>query len=384
MSTHTLFYATNRNHIGKDQWKPKSYGTKFSDDGVENLRFGKLTVNAADQEIRKWLTADCGIIGIGNGEKLAEYLADRVRFAKIQAYREKLDRDISDKLQKDAKLGSHAAFADLRKEMLQHSDVLIYIHGFNVSWEAAVGTALALQVMLNHSQAADPQQHVLVVLFTWPSDGQALPYVSYLSDRSEAAGSGKAFGRALLKVRDYLAELRRQVRDGKMLCNQDIHLLCHSMGNYLLQHTIERIDQFTPGNALPRLFEHIFLCSADIDDNALEPDQPMGQVHELARSVSIYHNRGDAALVVSDYTKGNPERLGGAGAARPRLLHNKVRQIDCTPIVEGLVEHSYYLTGSINADIRQSIDGLAHSDSSRRRASIGDSANQWVMTQEQP
>lgn len=384
MSTYTLFYATNRNHIGKDRWHPKSYGTKFSDDGVEKLRFGKLTVNANEAEIGTWLTADCGAIGIGNGEKLAEYLAERVRFAKIQAYREKLDRHISDKLQKDAKLGSQAAFADLRKEMLRQTDVLIYIHGFNVSWEAAVGTALALQVMLNHSQAADPQQHVLVVLFTWPSDGQALPYVSYLSDRSEAAGSGKAFGRALLKVRDYLAELRRQVRDGKMLCNQDIHLLCHSMGNYLLQHTIERIDQFTPGNALPRLFEHIFLCSADIDDNALEPDQPMGQVHELARSVSIYHNRGDAALVVSDYTKGNPERLGGAGAARPRLLHNKVHQIDCTPIVEGLVEHSYYLTGSINADIRQSIDGLAHSDSSRRRASIGDSANQWVMTQEQP
>ena len=107
-------------------------------------------------------------------------------------------------------------------------------------------------------------------------------------------------------------------------------------------------------------------------------------MHELARSVSIYHNRGDAALVVSDYTKGNPERLGGAGTARPRLLHNKVHQIDCTPIVEGLVEHSYYLTGSINADIRQSIDGVAHSDSSRRRASIGDSANQWVMTSEQP
>ena len=79
MSTHTLFYATNRNHIGKDQWKPKSYGTKFSDDGVENLRFGQLTVNAADQEIRKWLTADCGIIGIGNGEPFSNFLVSRVR-----------------------------------------------------------------------------------------------------------------------------------------------------------------------------------------------------------------------------------------------------------------------------------------------------------------
>ena len=380
MSIHSLFYATNRNHLGQDRWHPKGYGVKFSDDGVENLRFGKLSITADESEIRRRLTEDGGAIGIGNGTELANDLSKRVRFAKITAYKEMLRRDISDKLQRDAKLGSRGLFADLREEMLKHSDVLIYIHGYNVSWEDAAGSALALQLMLNRSDAADPKQRVLVVLFTWPSDGQALPFVSYLSDRSEAAGSGKAFGRALLKVRDYLAELRRQGQRGVPLCNQDIHLLCHSMGNYLLQHAIERIDQFTPGTALPRLFEHIFLCAADVDDNALEPGQPLGSVHELARSVSIYHNRGDVAMVISDYTKGNPDRLGGAGAARPRMLHNKVYQIDCTPIVEGLVEHSYYLNGHVNADIRQSIEGVAHRDESRRRASIGDSANEWVMT----
>ena len=29
-STFTLFYATNRNHIGADQWKPDSYGETFA------------------------------------------------------------------------------------------------------------------------------------------------------------------------------------------------------------------------------------------------------------------------------------------------------------------------------------------------------------------
>ena len=61
MNTHTLFYATNRNHIGKDQWHPTSYGTKFSDDGVENLRFGKLTVNAADAKIEQAARTGGGI-----------------------------------------------------------------------------------------------------------------------------------------------------------------------------------------------------------------------------------------------------------------------------------------------------------------------------------
>jgi len=46
-----LFYATNRNHEGGDQWRPTGYGKKFSDSGIENLRFGKLTVEASENEI---------------------------------------------------------------------------------------------------------------------------------------------------------------------------------------------------------------------------------------------------------------------------------------------------------------------------------------------
>ncbi len=151
------------------------------------------------------------------------------------------------------------------------------------------------------------------------------------------------------------------------------------MGNYLLQHTIERIDQYTPGDALPRLFEQIFLCAPDVDDDALERPDKLGRVQELARTVSLYHNRGDMAMMVSDYTKGNPERLGTAGAAHPALLHNKIQQIDCAPVVTGLVEHSYYLSGFPNADIRLSIDGLPQDDRRRRRVRDGNLANVWSM-----
>lgn len=259
-------------------------------------------------------------------------------------------------------------FADLKADMENNSDVLVYIHGFNVSWQEAVGAALALQLMLNHTEAADPAQGLVVVLFTWPSDGLALPFTSYRSDRSEARSSGSAFGRGLLKLRDYLCALRDRSRDGAELCGQDIHLLCHSMGNYLLQHTIERLDQYTPGAALPRLFEQIFLCAPDVDDDALENPDKLARVQELARTVSLYHNRGDVAMMVSDYTKGNPERMGAGGAAHPALLHNKIQQMDCTPIVSGLAEHSYYLSGFPNADIRLSIDGVPQTARARRES----------------
>lgn len=379
MATLSLYYATNRNHEGESRWNPGSYGKKFSDDGVENLRFGYLTVEADGATIDKYLSKKVKDAGSGDGEKLGVYLAKCAESAKIQAYQEKIDPSIADKTQKKAKFGSLEMFADLKAAMEKNSDVLLYVHGFNVSWHEAVGYALAMQLMLNNSEVADPAQHVMVVLFTWPSDGRALPFVSYKSDRSEAVGSGNAFGRGMLKVRDFLADLRDRAKSGEKLCGQGIHLLCHSMGNYLLQATLERINQFTPGNALPRIFEHVFLCAPDVDDHALERDQGLNRIHEIARSVTIYHNRGDMAMVVSDYTKGNPERLGSGGAARPSLLHNKIHQVDCSSIVHGIVEHSYYLVGYTSADIRHSIDGLAQDDNRRRRVRDPHLGNVWKM-----
>ena len=50
MTILTLYYATNRNHLGADRWKPEGYGSKFSQDGVENLRFGRLTLEVDHPE----------------------------------------------------------------------------------------------------------------------------------------------------------------------------------------------------------------------------------------------------------------------------------------------------------------------------------------------
>lgn len=375
-----LYYATNRGHEGSDRFQPKRYGSKFSQDGMENLRFGVVSVRADDATVEKHLHRKMKDLGVGDGEGLGSYLGKCAKTATIQAYPETLSNAIHEASQKKVKLGSQAMFADLKAVMRKSSDVLIYIHGFNVSWEDAVGSAMALQLMLQQAPPRDQDQDVVVVLFTWPSDGMAMPWVSYKSDRSEAAGSGAAVGRGFLKLRDFLANLRdRANAGGGKPCGQDIHLLCHSMGNFLLQNALARVGDFTPGNALPRLFEHVFLCAPDVDDTALEQGQPMAAVAQIARHVTIYHNRGDVAMVISDYSKGNPERLGGAGVARPALLHNKIHQVDCTPVVHGLVEHSYYQCGNVNADIRASIDGKTPDDPLRAWRKAGQQGNVWRM-----
>jgi esterase/lipase superfamily enzyme len=381
MKTLRLYYATNRKHKGSDRWNPTGYDTKFSDDGAENLRFGRLELAVDEGLVKTHLAADAGF-GPGNGNALADALTAKVKKggAKISPFRESLDPDKADGDQPAKAFGSTAMFLELQAAMKACSDVLVYLHGFNVSWAEAVGSALALQESLNQPGPANATQEVLVVLFTWPSDGQALPYVSYKSDRTEARASGAAVGRALLKTRDFLFKVRTlDLRGRDVACGQELHLLCHSMGNFVLQCALERLSDFTPRSSFPRMFEHVFLCAPDVDDNVLEPGLPLGALHELSQHVTVYHNRGDVAMYVSDYTKGNPERLGHNGAARPAQVHNKVHQVDCTPIVSGLVEHSYYQDGRVNQDIRHSIASLPFDSPLRTRVRSADLPNVWRL-----
>ena len=50
--------------------------------------------------------------------------------------------------------------------------------------------------------------------------------------------------------------------------------------------------------------------------------------------------------------KGAGRAARQAGNAHPSLVHNKIPQVDCSPIVHGRVEHSYYLWVTVNCDIR--------------------------------
>jgi hypothetical protein len=108
-----------------------------------------------------------------------------------------------------------------------------------------------------------------------------------------------------------------------------------------------------------------------VDETALEPAQPMAKIVQLSRETSIYHNRGDVALHVSDYTKGHVDRLGSNGVANPNALHRSAHQIDCSRIVGGLVEHSYFLDGGVSHDIRMSLDGVLPADRRRPRVATG-------------
>jgi len=368
MNKFKLVYATNRNHEGEDRWNPESYGEKFSSDGRQNLRFGEVSLDLDEPTVQKYLNAE--VYGrSGDGEGLSSYVAQKAKTAQIEALN---DPTINGKT-KHSSLSSTKTFNHLKTRMMKVKDVVIFIHGFNVDWYKAVGSAVSLQLMLNRKRKN--QKEVIVVLFSWPSNGSMFPYRAYISDRHEARDSGMAIGRGLLKLKDYFLELKKQ---GKEYCNQSIHLLCHSMGNYALQSAVKTLSYEKGQARLPRLFDQIFMCSPDVDSNAFEKGGPLFRLPETCNEISVYFNKGDIAMYLSDYTKANPDRLGHVGLANPYEVSNKISQIRCTPIIKGSIEHSYYLWASVNDDIRQSIDETPSDDPKRKRKPDG-SPREWKM-----
>ena len=362
-----LYFATNRNHEGDDRWNPTGYGINFSSDRSSNLRFGKVELEVDDAEIDKYRYGKKNKRD-GNGVGLSDYLVKQCqKSASIKAF-----KDITAGGKSEAsvdKLASTRVFKELKKMMDKKQDIIINIHGFNVSWWQAVGAAMSLQIMLNRDSS---NKAVNVFLFSWPSNGKMMKGRAYASDRGDAEDSGLAVARGFLKLRDYLMTLRRVTKDPALKeCGQDLHLLCHSMGNYVFQNALKSLRQEVHTPALPRLFKNIFMCAPDVGDTVFEKDQPMNNAHELCKDLSVYFNEGDVAMYISDYTKGNSERLGHAGAARPSHLHNKIQQVDCSDIVEGVVEHSYYLWATVNEDIRMSVDGVGFGASARKRGGNG-------------
>tara|TARA_R110000737_G_scaffold267417_2_gene274906 strand:+ start:218 stop:1345 length:1128 start_codon:yes stop_codon:yes gene_type:complete len=374
MLTLTLYYATNRNHLG-ERWTPDSYGQDFSADRANNLRFGRITVEVGANKVADCLNAKV-YNRTGNGDGLATYIEKKLRKKHlIAAFQE--PEHLSDTT--NANLGSTTAFHELKKQMETKRDLVVFIHGFNVDWFQAVASAMALELMLNrHSQNDKKLKDTSVFLFSWPSNGDMLKNKAYLSDRNDARDSSVAVARGFLKLRDFLMTLRPKHNNPAIKeCGQQLHLLCHSMGNYVLQHALVSLQKLNNQKHFPQLFQHIFMCAPDVDDNIFENERPMVNLHRLAKHVTVYYNKGDLAMYISDYTKGNTDRLGHNGSARPLQLHNKVSQVNCSDIVGGITEHSYYLWATVNDDIRKSIDDIAYDDSARKRKSK--SAQVWRL-----
>jgi len=289
MSTITIYFATNRK---PNKSKPTNFGKGFAKTSLGDVRFGKANVT--------------------NGS---------------------LDKSSIMVLPDNSEKGSKVLFDDLRESMkVDKTDSLIFIHGFNVSFKEALESAAEMGEC--YARVSENSYRPNIFVFSWPSDGKM---TSYSNDRSDAEATGYAFARGIMKLSAFLKSTTP-----KAACNQKVHLIAHSMGNYVLRYALQQAGKIAGGESLSRIFDNIILTAADEDSDAFEFDYKLARLPELAQRITVYFNSGDLALTISDYTKGNPDRLGHDGPNKPNEIPAKVVLVDASDVVSGISEHSYH------------------------------------------
>lgn len=237
-------------------------------------------------------------------------------------------------------------------EFLHHDaikSIVLCVHGYNVelhesfTWfRVLIDTmrnipGLGDQIVTSPAEINDESSNATAFIgFSWPSDGKVL---NYLSDQSEARGSVTAFASLLARVRQ----------------KKKVHILGHSMGNYLICHTLASLvnEQFEPPGIAPELrklvtrrhrkdtgedvsrdqwlVDNYVMVAPDVErrhvtkckDDRLRTDYVgpfySGLQHLVGRKINVY-SRFDMALKVSDLEKAGRSALMTIGEKLTRGL----------------------------------------------------------------
>lgn len=193
-------------------------------------------------------------------------------------------------------------------------EILLFVHGFNVSFEEALKRTA--QIFYDLELPGVP------VTYAWPSQAKLGP-VAYVAD-------GNMADVTVPHLKSFLVELAHQ--NGA----RRIHVIAHSMGNKILARSFDAIVADTTVRPMPR-FNHIALTAPDIDERVIT--DIAARVYPLAQRITMYASDNDSALqLASEYTRSR--RAGQAGANILIVPH--IDTVDASNVDTSLVGHSYY------------------------------------------
>jgi esterase/lipase superfamily enzyme len=198
----------------------------------------------------------------------------------------------------------------------RQQDLLVFVHGFNVSFDAAVIRTAQIGLDMPFNGA--------VIAYCWPSQGGVF---SYNDDEPINKASVEPFTQ-------FLTTLRAGVPAGTR-----INILVHSMGNRIVMESLSNLAQRESRSERGRTdkpFANVALCAPDVGTNDFQAWIP-GVVSQAER-VTLYGSSGDSALIAS---KGlhNERRAGDAWAP---VTAPGLETIDCSRIDLSFMGHSYY------------------------------------------
>lgn len=280
-----VWYATDRAHTGA-----AAAAERFSGDRGP-LQFGRVEISIPDSHEK------------GQLEKPSlfrlEFRADPDRHVVLLSLTE---------------LGDAAWRDELATRLGQCSrhDVLLFIHGYNVSFADAARRAAQF--------AYDLEFQGLPVLYSWPSEGSTLKY-SVDEDN------------ALWTVDHFETVLTRLLTELEATC---VHAVAHSMGNRVLTEGLRRVDTTALPAGSASLREVVFAAP---DVNADTFRTFVQKFHGRAERLTLYVSDADKALDASQKVHKYP-RAGDAGDGV--LLAAGMETIDASAVDRSFLGHSYF------------------------------------------
>lgn len=191
------------------------------------------------------------------------------------------------------------------------NEALLFVHGFNVSFDEAVRRTGQIAFDLDFGGVA--------LSYSWPSQG-ALG--AYTVDEGNAMWS-------VPHLSQFLMDLQERTDIGK------IHVIAHSMGTRVLTYAL--------ANARDEGFDldlnNVILAAPDIDADIFK-DQILPKITEASDTLTMYASSEDAALKVSRSIHGN-SRLGLSGEETMTVLEG-MDTVDASGIDTSMLGHNYY------------------------------------------
>ncbi len=210
-------------------------------------------------------------------------------------------------------------------------DVLIYVHGFNQTFETAALDAARLSDGI--------QFRGETLLFSWPSKASLSDY-NY--DRESAMWSRDAF-------ESMLDQLIADPNVGR------ISIVAHSMGTML---TVEMLRQLydSRGASVDQNIGAVVLAAPDIDIDGFSAS--VNRIGPLKGKITVLTASTDRALDLMRRMSGGVTRVGMAEARKLQALGLKV--IDASQVGVGAVNHDLFLSDArVRDQVRRAIDQTA-------------------------
>jgi esterase/lipase superfamily enzyme len=207
-------------------------------------------------------------------------------------------------------------------------EVLIYVHGFNQTFETAVLDAARLSDGIRFRGDT--------LAFCWPSRAKLLDY-GY--DRDSAMWSRDA----LEKVLDGLLASPTVGR---------LHIVAHSIGTMLAMEALRQLYAHQGDQVADRLGAVVF-ASPDIDMDVFASS--VEHIGPIARKITVLTATNDRALALSRWMAGGMTRVGAA--QKTQLEQMGLHVIDASQEGWGVINHDLFLSdGRIRQVIRHAMD----------------------------